>query len=188
MSPFFLYLLYMDNDFKFKNYGNFNVSKILDILNNSNLDWDEFDYRQKTFPVHRRTKTIPILFHGDFKSFDKVPTEHYELFKNEIDSLEQTINQSIGVEGQIFRAILVMLVKGGFIAKHLDGGPSLKIPKRIHVPIITNNKCFFTIEDEIKNLKVGEIWEINNSEKLHGVSNEGDEDRVHLIVDWKPIQ
>ena len=44
----------------------------------------------------------------------------------------------------------------------------------------------FTIEDEIKNLKIGEIWEINNSEKLHGVSNEGDEDRIHLIVDWKP--
>jgi hypothetical protein len=178
----------MDIDFKFKNYGNFDVSGILSILNTSNLDWDEFDYRQKTFAVHRKTKTIPLLFHGNFKSFDKVPTKNYELFKNEIDSLEEILNKSIGTEGQIFRAILVMLVKGGGIAKHLDGGPSLKIPKRIHIPIITNDKCFFTIEDEIKNLKVGEVWEINNSEKLHGVSNEGDEDRVHLIVDWKPIQ
>jgi hypothetical protein len=29
------------------------------------------------------------------------------------------------------------------------------------------------------------MWEINNSGKLHSVSNTSDSDRVHLILDWE---
>jgi hypothetical protein len=176
----------MEKNFRFKYYGNFDTSNFLNVLNDSNLDWNEFDYRQKAFPVHRKTKTIPILFNADFKSFDAIPSSNYTLFKEQIDSLQETLNKSIGLNGKIFRALLVMLVKGGEIPPHLDMGDSLKFSKRIHIPIITNNNCFFTIEDESKILKVGEMWEINNSEKLHGVFNHGDKDRIHLIVDWKP--
>ena len=55
--------------------------------------------------------------------------------------------------------------------------------KRCHLAT-TNEECFFTVGDDKRNLKLGEIWEINNDKKTHGVSNNGDEDRIHLIVDW----
>jgi hypothetical protein len=36
-------------------------------------------------------------------------------------------------------------------------------------------------------MKEGEIWEINNNEKEHSVENNGNEDRIHLLIDFLPI-
>jgi len=38
--------------------------------------------------------------------------------------------------------------------------------------------------EEEKNMKVGEMWKINNGNKSHAVYNNSDEDRVHLIFDY----
>lgn len=170
----------------FKNYGYFDVSEIIKILNSNELDWDEFTHRQKSYREHTQTKTIPILFQTDFTSYKLAPTKHYDLFKEQLSKLEEILNKNIQKEGHIFRALLVNLISKGKIPKHVDNGVTLKIPKRIHIPIITNEKCFFSVGDEIKNLNPGEIWEINNGLKPHSVSNDGDEDRIHLIIDWKP--
>jgi hypothetical protein len=42
----------------------------------------------------------------------------------------------------------------------------------------------FTVGNDRRNLKLGELWEINNDKQNHSVDNFGDEDRIHLIVDW----
>jgi hypothetical protein len=34
-------------------------------------------------------------------------------------------------------------------------------------------------------MKKGEIWEIDNAYKVHGVINNGDTDRIHLLIDYK---
>ena len=44
---------------------------------------------------------------------------------------------------------------------------------------------WFFVDGEKKNLKTGEIWEIDNT-KLHKVENLSNSDRVHLIVDILP--
>ena len=36
-------------------------------------------------------------------------------------------------------------------------------------------------------MKVGELWEINNS-KYHSVVNDGDTDRIHMIIDFKVVK
>ena len=54
----------------------------------------------------------------------------------------------------------------------------------MHIPIITNKKVYFSVGEEKKNLKSGEMWEINNSKKSHAVKNNSKEDRIHLIIDW----
>ncbi len=81
--------------------------------------------------------------------------------------------------------MLVKLPAGKNIDKHFDGGSYLSVAKRHHIPIITNNKVWFTIDGEKKHLAEGEIWEIDNT-KEHEVQNLGDKDRVHLIVDIIP--
>ena len=50
--------------------------------------------------------------------------------------------------------------------------------------ISPNKDCFFTVGEVTKNLKEGYVWEINNNGRRHGVANEGETDRIHLIVDW----
>jgi aspartyl/asparaginyl beta-hydroxylase (cupin superfamily) len=83
------------------------------------------------------------------------------------------------------RALLVKLTSGKSIRPHVDVvGFSLVIGRRIHIPIQTNDDCFFTVGDDKRNLKLGELWEINNDKKMHSVENFGDTDRIHLIVDW----
>ena len=175
----------MTTEDTFIHYGNFDVSKILESINHPTLDWDEFDIRQKIFIEHRYTKTIPLIFNYDFNSFDVVPTKHLLIFQNELNKLESYLKNTIKKDGYIMRAILVKLLKNSIIPPHVDVvGKTLVLGKRLHIPIVTNKDCLFSVGDDIRNLNVGEIWEINNDKKTHGVSNNGDEDRIHLIVDW----
>ncbi len=176
----------MDSKETFLFHGNIDVSPILDIVKINNLDWDEFTDRQEKFLVHSQTKTIPIIFDKNFNfdSFKIHLTNLFPLFETEVLKIENFIRETINEEGKILRAILVNLPSGKSIPSHVDSGPSLVYCRRIHIPIQTNEKCFFTVGDDKKNLKLGEIWEINNDKKMHSVDNFGDDDRVHLIVDW----
>ena len=44
------------------------------------------------------------------------------------------------------------------------------------------------IDGEEKNLKEGEIWEISNVNKMHSVRNGGQKNRVHLLIDYAPLE
>jgi hypothetical protein len=82
------------------------------------------------------------------------------------------------------RALLVNLPSGKLIPFHIDSGFTLASCRRIHIPIQTNENCFFTVGNDKRNLKLGELWEINNDKIQHSVENLGETDRIHLIVDW----
>lgn len=168
----------------FKNYGKIDVTEIKRIIKETDLDWDEFDFRQKRHTTHSQTKSIPIIFDESFSIKISRKREHYPLFKEELDKIENHLRDILEEDGYIFRAIFVNLPKGKSIPTHKDTGESLVIPRRIHIPIQTNEKCFFTVGEVTKNLKEGELWEIDNDGQNHSVENNGDEDRIHLIVDF----
>lgn len=178
----------MNHDDTFLLHGKINISPILEIIEINNLNWDEFTERQKRFDSeHVHTKTIPIIFDKsfNFNHLKIIPTNLYPLFENELSKIENDIKLSTGENGKIMRALLVKLTAGESIRPHVDSvGFSLVICRRIHIPIQTNDNCFFTVGDDRRNLKLGELWEINNDKKRHSVENLGETDRVHLIVDW----
>ena len=168
----------------FRNYGLFDMTNFKRIIAESNFNWDEFDFRQKKSNTHKETKCIPIIFDESFSINKFTKREHFALFEEELSKLEQHLIKTIDEDGYIFRAILVLLPSGKSIPKHIDSGVSLTIPRRIHIAVHTNEKCLFSVGDVTKNLKEGEIWEIDNSGQKHAVSNDGDTDRIHLIVDF----
>lgn len=168
----------------FKNYGLLDVSNFKKIIAESNLDWDEFDFRQKRGNTHKETKCIPIIFDESFSLSKFTKTKNFPLFEAELKKIEEHLIKTIDENGYIFRAILVNLPKHKSIPKHIDSGESLIVPRRIHIPIITNKQCLFSVGEVTKQLKEGEIWEIDNSGQKHSVENNGDEDRIHLIVDF----
>ena len=168
----------------FNYIGRIKINNIKNIVNSFNNElWDNFNFRQKTFEVHKETKTIPLIFDTDFRLKDPTYLNEYEIFKNEFKLLKNKLTKIYG-KGFIIRAILVMLKSNSKIDRHIDSGESLSICHRVHIPIITNKNVLFEIDNEIKNLKEGEMWEINNSEKIHSVVNNSNTDRIHLIVDW----
>lgn len=172
----------MDN-FNFKFYGSVDVKQIQE--KTIGLDWDSYDFRQKAYTVHSRTKTVPLIW--DEKKQGKVYWDTYQLFKEDLTKIENFLNENLG-QGEIETAILINLPSKKNIDRHYDKGVYFQSFNRIHIPIITNEKCLFEIDGEVKNLKEGEVWEINNDAKPHSVENQGDEDRIHLLLDYNTFK
>jgi hypothetical protein len=182
----------MENNQSFIFYGHYDVSEIKKIIVDNKLDWDEFTVRQGACYDMRNTKTIPIIYEEDFFSTSFIPyqTKQFVLFENELQNISNIIRKETGGTGYLLRALLVKLTKKTDIPTHVDtANETFKVSRRIHIPIITNPDCIFTVGKNALNMKEGEIWEMNNDKQEHSVVNNGDEDRIHLIIDWceKPL-
>ena len=172
----------------FKKIGNIEISDIKNSLVELNENiWLESQTRQKLgVELFKDTETIELIW--DFDSFDvteinKITKYYYMLnINNFVEKLKPIYFQNYG-DGHFIRILLVKLKKKSFIKPHTDVGVSLTTCHRTHIPIITNQYVYFTVNNETKNLKEGEIWEISN-QKRHSVKNESDIDRVHLILDY----
>jgi len=134
--------------FNFKLHGNLNINSIKEKL--IGLDWDGYDFRQKTYSVHSKTKTIPLLWDEQKTNIKNWPT--YELFKSNINEIELLLNTIIG-DGIIETAILINLPKNQKIDSHFDSGDYFFKRNRIHIPIITKKECYFKLDGEIQNKK-----------------------------------
>ena len=95
------------------------------------------------------------------------------------------ISNYYGNDGYFIRILFAKLSAGRTIMPHIDFVFSLLHCHRIHVPIITNDDVVICIGGESRNMKIGEVCEINNA-TVHSVTNNGDEPRTHLIIDWAP--
>lgn len=96
-----------------------------------------------------------------------------------VKELEQKFK---GISGLV---LYTKLPKNTVITKHTDPGYYLSVVHRLHIPIFTNDKCYFDIDNNIVNMKEGYLYELNNQVE-HSVKNDGDSDRIHLIIDIIP--
>lgn len=158
-------------------------------------DWLEDQARQEIFEAHTDTQTIKLLFDPDYRHTD--PTVHAALneFRPAIEPLllhiennyKKTMRQRKTIAkfgpGYFIRIILTRLAPHSRITKHVDDGHSLKRCHRIHMPVVTNDKCIFHVGATSRTLREGELWEINNR-RVHAVDNDGEAARIHLIMDY----
>jgi len=171
-------------DFDFKKVGEYDIKNIFDSLLTLKDEWDTYPFRQDTYETHKETKCIPLLYDEKYLHQRGQETEFYHLFEQDIDNIQNKLNTFYNTNGEIIRIEIVKMPSQSNVRMHYDSGYSLTIDSRLHIPIQTNSKVIFTIGESTRNLKVGEIWEINNTNKLHGVSNNGSEDRIHMIIDY----
>lgn len=81
------------------------------------------------------------------------------------------------------RVRLMRLNPGGHIFRHSD--PIETISRgllRVHVPVTTNERVRFTINDGLLAMKPGEVWTVD-VRFTHEVVNDGGTPRVHLVID-----
>jgi len=95
--------------------------------------------------------------------------------------------------GNLHRVRLMKLIpNGGELERHTDqvdpdsGVQNGKV-MRFHFPLITNDDVVFTMwgvdgKPKSANMKVGECWYLD-TRKPHQAINNGDSDRIHLVVD-----
>ncbi|MCX2452637.1 aspartyl/asparaginyl beta-hydroxylase domain-containing protein [Pedobacter sp. PLR] len=147
------------------------------------------DCLQQEWPVHFNTKD----FNGDWRSISLRSSSGRS---NDIyahgGSYQDTpllqncpyfssIIESWKCEKEAIR--LLALAPGSVIKPHRDRGCSYPEGSfRIHIPIVTNSGVHFIINEQRLHLQEGECWYLDFNE-THSIVNEGDETRVHLIID-----
>lgn len=176
--------------------GTFDITALRDqVAALTEADWSADTSRQQTFDAHTRTQTIKLIFDADYRHTDPTIHPEFAVFEPVIRPLMdhirayylQSLRQRWIAEkhgsGYFIRAILTRLAPDAEITPHADDGHSLKRCHRIHVPILTNPDCLFTVGGLTWNMPAGEMWEINNR-RIHAVRNEGKSTRIHLIMDY----
>ena len=118
------------------------------------------------------TKTIKDPFAGIGKAIN-LPEKEKEFIHPIFDNLDY-INTLI-TEHNLHRVRLMNLKSKTCYSYHEDQG------KRFHIPLITNDNCFFVIDDEIKRYPADGNWYIIDTTKKHTAVNASWEDRIHLI-------
>lgn len=78
---------------------------------------------------------------------------------------------------------LMRLGPGSTIKEHSDFDLSFEQgAARIHIPVVTNERVEFLLNGRPLNMDVGSAWYLRLSDP-HSVTNHGDTDRVHLVID-----
>jgi len=92
-------------------------------------------------------------------------------------------NITEGLNCPIMAVRLLNLKSGAKIKPHKDNELAFeKGEARIHIPVFTNTKVGFYVEDHQVTMNQGECWYINANLK-HSVANNGNTDRIHLVID-----
>ena len=167
-------------DFTYNFVGKLDISQYVNYLKSHN--WEEWTYRQDTWEVHSETKSVPIIADETYSNKGK-KSKYYKYYEDLLLNVKPILKKYYG-NGEIIRIELVNLPSDSEVKQHKDTGESLTKDKRIHLVLETNNKVIFKVDGVEKNMKVGEMWEINNT-KYHSVTNGGNTDRFHLIIDYK---
>lgn len=177
----------LHENFNFKFHGSFDVSEIEEHLSKYSDEWFENDLRQKMFAVHKETSSVFLYDHDAAWSLGQQYKVSVNNAQKEMLSLIEGIVSSLELihDGKVGKCLFIKLPSRKSVGEHTDKLDYLGAVRRHHIPIITNDNVAFIVNNEIKNMKVGECWEINNS-YMHSVENNGDEDRVHLMIDIMP--
>jgi hypothetical protein len=183
----------------FKRKGLISVGSIPKKLNKNLLniieDW-EWKYntqRQETFSQHKDTETILLRFKPpwilDLEKSNRYSGEQYYLHTYPSFSKYQSfVSDYLNLFSKKYRisdygCMIVKLKSGGYIPPHIDTGNYFINGSRIHVPIKTSRKALFYLDDKKINMKVGKFYQIDNTNIEHSVSNDGSDDRIHIIFD-----
>jgi len=97
-------------------------------------------------------------------------------------ALKQLID---GLHCDIKAVRLMRLKAGAEIKPHRDRGLGLEFGEaRLHLPLVTDDKVAFMVAGQRVPMQAGELWYID-ADKTHSVSNNGDLDRVNLVIDCR---
>lgn len=145
--------------------------------------------RQNMFQTHEQTFMYQLkeLDYG-WNLKDKIKSTSPNTFKTEsaIDELKTIYNNlELLVNGRVVRCEVINMSPHSRVRTHKDTSDLLYLSRRFHIPIITNENCTFTVEEQKFHLKEANLYELNNR-RYHSVENFSDQNRIHLIIDVLP--
>ena len=176
----------MKEQFSFKFLGTIqNFNFLLNSVSEfTEEEWNEYSDRKKTGGMAAaNSDTIPLIYDPKSNIESKIEHKKYKEFKRYIDEISKIVIPALDCN-EPKQAIFTRLHPGSEIKRHRDRGPVTAKTHRVHLPVITNEMCIFTVGEESLNMKAGDLWVIDNVDKYHSVINAGDSHRIHLIIDF----
>jgi hypothetical protein len=183
-------------NFHFKYINIFNIDDLQNIVKNITFDKNqsEYDRRDSTFsgalggsrnvydsvtPITINETNLSWTYGEDIHSDQKCDIALAKEIDPIIKHLEKHVN------GKVAEVSLNNLKAGNNIIGHYDTGDYYEYMRRFHIPLETNPDVVFHIEKSSVMMSIGQCWEVNNA-KYHYVQNDGEYDRIHLVVDIMP--
>ncbi|HEY0104621.1 MAG TPA: aspartyl/asparaginyl beta-hydroxylase domain-containing protein [Rhizomicrobium sp.] len=152
--------------------------------------WDVDQSRQKTYPVHRLTRSIifdwldnawEIGGPVNVKRYDYVPAA----LAGPVYACADRLQRHYG--GKLVRMTLAELRARAKIPGHVDNGVGVTAVHRCHIPIVSNEQVKFYIDRVPYYLEPNVAYEFDNT-RAHAVENLSDQRRVHLLCDFMPAE
>ena len=177
----------------FQYYKKYDVKGLKEeILNLEENYWDMGFKRlqRQTEQIHKHTQIIGnTLFSLDYNGNGVINVIKNDLIPSNIQYMTDEIVSDLErqFDGKVLISGYTRLNVGNKINPHIDDLYYFKIVRRFQIAILTNSKVFFNIDDQIKVFDEGDCYEVNNLIK-HSILNEGETDRINLLVDILPNQ
>lgn len=140
--------------------------------------------------AHKCTSDIWVRY-NDLKNLDqgyeKYTEEHDSVWHSAYTKLPQLRPIVFGLMARceatrLGGVLITKIPAGGRVLPHVDSGwhPE-KFNLKIYVPIQTNQHVVNIVEDEKVIMSKGDAWYFDNT-KTHSVENNGNDDRITLII------
>jgi aspartyl/asparaginyl beta-hydroxylase (cupin superfamily) len=111
--------------------------------------------------------------------FANVDHPIHSLILNEIKKVEVFYNASAKI------AVLDGMSPGSRIYPHFDQSKLYDVAHRVHLPLVTDERVKFSIDNVEYHFKAGQFFEFNNK-LVHSVDNNSELFRIHLVMDLIP--
>lgn len=154
--------------------------------------WDQFTPR-KTAPAtpHAAMSDIWVRYNDIRKFVDGDLTHfndpHYPIWYPAYDALPQLRPIIFGLMArveavQLGGVLITKIPPGGRIDSHVDHGWHVEhFNTKLYVVLQSNSACFNRVEGETVSMQAGDVFWFDNTVE-HEVWNDGDDDRITLIV------
>jgi hypothetical protein len=145
--------------------------------------WWAEDFRQSRFPdAHGATQTLFARYH--WAGIAIVDDDLLELLGPVLAGAGRLVRaHSGGRRCAAGNVLVVRLPAGCEVGEHTDAGRYLKTVWRLHIPLLVNDGCTFTVGGVEHHPAVGAVYRLANR-RPHAAANRGASPRLHLITDW----
>ncbi|MEM8693277.1 MAG: aspartyl/asparaginyl beta-hydroxylase domain-containing protein [Pseudomonadota bacterium] len=162
----------------------------LDEIDGVENAWNLVTGRQDKVQVQREALAIPLrgLRKSAIRGRERrdVHESRWTTSSNKFP-LASTFLENFAVEQKslLGRAKIVCLPAGKRVYPHIDRGMYYRVRNRYHLVLRSTAGSWMKAGDEEVRMREGELWWFDN-DQMHEASNDGDEDRIHMIFDMLP--
>lgn len=149
--------------------------------------WEDIRVRQQ-YPgsAHRDTECIFLRGPASFLNFFDTTAQDYPRLPQLLDELMPILLPLLNLvqcePDELGRLMLVKLKPHGWIRPHMDEGEYADTFNRQHVCLSSNEHCEFRCGPDSLRPQPGDAFRFNHRVQ-HTARNDGETDRIHLIVD-----